>query len=73
LVSEFTVIGLVVPVAVCVVTPALQDAVYPVIVAPPLELGAEKLSVATVLPAVATNPVGAPGVVMVGVGAIGVL
>jgi hypothetical protein len=57
-----TLIGLAVAVPVRVVWPvAVQVAVYPVIVAPPFELGAVNAMEAEALPAVAVPIVGAPG------------
>ena len=41
--------------------PGLDVAVYEVIALPPFDAGAEKLTVAEALPAVAITPVGAPG------------
>ena len=60
LVSPVTVIGLAVPVAVS--PPGLDVTVYPVMAAPPLFVGAVKLTVACAMPAVAVPMVGAPGV-----------
>ena len=58
-----TVIGLPAPAPVLVFEPLTQAAVYPVMVAPPLELGAVKAMLALALPAVAAPMVGAPGTV----------
>jgi hypothetical protein len=46
-----------------VILPGLDVTVYPVIVLPPFEAGAVKLTVAWALPATAVTPVGAPGTV----------
>ena len=55
--------GLVLPVALRFVVPAVQVAVYPVIVAPPSLDGAAKTMLALPSPAVALTPVGVPGTV----------
>lgn len=67
MVSEDTVIGLVVPVAVRVVPAPVQETMYPVMVAPPFEAGAANVIVAAALPALTETPVGALGTVVVGV------
>jgi hypothetical protein len=59
-----TVSGLDGPVAVC--PSGFDVTVYEVIGLPPSEAGAEKLTVACELPAVALTPVGAPGTVSIG-------
>jgi hypothetical protein len=64
LVRPETVIGLDVPVPV-IAAPAVQLAVYPVIVAPPFDDGAVKAMLALAFPAVAVPIVGAPGTVTV--------
>jgi len=61
LVRPTIVIGLVVPVAV--IFPGFEVTVYPVIVLPPFDAGAVKLTVACALLAVAFTAVGASGVV----------
>lgn len=59
MVRPVTVIGLVAPVAV--IFPGLEITVYPVITAPPLIPGGEKVMLACWLPLVAAPIVGAPG------------
>jgi hypothetical protein len=59
-----TVIGLAVPVPVLEVLLAVQVAVYPVMVAPPFELGAVNAMLALPSPAVAAPMVGAPGTLL---------
>ena len=60
-VRPVTVIGLDVPVAV--IFSGEDVTVYDMMGLPPFEAGAEKLTVACALPAVAVAPVGAPGAV----------
>lgn len=59
-VSPLTVMGLALPVAIW---PPEEVTVYPVMVEPPLDAGAEKLTLAEAFPAVALPMVGAPGTV----------
>jgi hypothetical protein len=61
LASPGMVIGAVVPEALC--PPGLDVTAYSVIGLPPFEAGAEKLTVATAMPAFADTSVGAPGTV----------
>lgn len=66
LVRLLTVIGLAVPVLVTAAeVPVTQDAVYLLMVAPPLDAGAVKATAAWAAPAVAAPMVGAPGTVTV--------
>ena len=66
LVSPVTVTGLAVPVLVTAAdVPVTHDAVYLLMVAPPLDAGAVKATAAWAAPAVAAPMVGAPGTVTV--------
>ena len=65
MVRPVTVIGEDVPVAV--MPPGEEVTVYPVIVAPPVLVGAVKLTVALPLLPLAEIPVGAPGAIAAGV------
>ena len=61
MVKPVTVMGDAVPLAV--MPPGLEVTVYPVIVLPPFDEGALKVTVALALPGVAETLVGAPGTV----------
>ena len=63
MVSEVKVAMWVDPLTVTVWPPGLAVIVYPVIVEPPVDVGALQLTVACVLPAMAVTLVGAPGIV----------